>query len=273
MKLFLVVIIFSYGSTLFAQVCVEELKALKLEVMEAAGSERDVPLRLDQFKSIYQETHGLFEFPIVAAHGARWAYLNQRKTDLLVKSLLGFSTVWSGVYAGVKWASYKEFVQSLFATNRQVFVDTVAITRLVKKNYNDMNYLCECRDMYSSKSADLFEEYINQLSSVFLHIQNRTENKFSKAQKRELFRTALVFEQHSIVSKRVTEAFEKFNGHWRAGAKRAKNPSVKFAYFPKGKEMKFQDFSSRAERIKWAMESYDIAVSVGMDVVEDTLDL
>jgi hypothetical protein len=48
----------------------------------------------------------------------------------------------------------------------------------------------------------------------------------------------------------------------------ALHPVVRFAYFPRGKRFYFRNFADQSERIRRALEAYDLAAEVGWDAVE-----
>jgi hypothetical protein len=137
-------------------------------------------------------------------------------------------------------------------TNRQVFIDTYT------------NY-------YFTREYGLQPGAERILQPVLLAALNRVHRAreqgefLSLPERRDVFATALTWEQEMSVGPRVAEAVKKFNCPILKAL--ALKPVVRFRYFPKATVFFFRDFSDRFERTEYAMKSFDLAEQAGWDQV------
>ncbi|MDA8793560.1 hypothetical protein N9N67_09945 [Bacteriovoracaceae bacterium] len=254
--------------------CPKELKKyykeLNLTATKLAGSNQDINQRVDIYKKIFLDPshHGQFHFPLIAAHGAKWLESMIPEYNKKIKNALASSWVLFNREKQTRRRARASgvFIGQLLNTNQKVFVDTYSLYYFIKE-YQDNSKAKYCLQELWPQSKDQVNDYFDSVRKMF------QKSSISKAKLRQYYKTALIFEQESMVSDRVTLAFNIYRKKWRLGSILAKSPSVQFSYFPKNTVFYFSDFSKTDERVKYALRSYDIAIdySSSLQKVYDAL--
>ncbi len=254
MKAFLLTLLFTVSVQAQVNLAVE-YNRIRLEATQLAGRPQDIPQRVEQLKKMYLDSNGRYAFPLVAAHGAKYA-----------DKIFSITQTASELFSITTWfMDSKEMTQldrlnllvydltnELEDVNRFVFIDTYTNYYFAKK-YGRMI------------GADKF------IPAVLLQQLNKmlTIPVYTAEAKRELFYQALMYEQHARVSPMIKRVCGGFSEQWLLPL--IMKPQVQFSYFPVSTKFQFQDFSSEEERIHYALKSYDLAAQVGWPHVLNTL--
>lgn len=236
-----------------------DLQAAYLNIQKQAtvlsGRPQDIAQRIKYLKQMYVDSKGKYAFSLVAAHGAKFA-----------KNLFGVTQTASGVFSVITRMSES---QDLAKVNRLSEMTNTFSTQL--ENVNRFVFIDTYTNYYFSKiygryaGADQFVPARLLASLNKMHLAP----SLNETEKRALFHEALLHEQHTRVSPMVTKVCGGFSEKWLLPL--ILKPIVHFSYFPKNVYFQFTDFSSEAERIHYALKSYDLAVKVGWDHVAKTL--
>lgn len=225
---------------------------VRAKATQLAGQPEDIPQRIQILKKIYIDSHKNYTFPLVAAHGAKWAhnYFSKIKTSLNYINLSIPFYLRPNVYT----VEYEilQFINDLETINRAVFIDTFT-------NYFFTKYY---------GTSPLAQRKINpQLLKSLVNLHSN--KKISETEKRQAFVQSLMYEQLYTVSPGIKKAVSQFDNKILLSF--ILQPIFKFSYFPAWTYFKFDDFSNRDERIAYAIKSYDIAIQVGWDKVLNSL--
>lgn len=228
---------------------------IQKQAIQLSGRPQDIAQRVQHLKQMYVDSKGKYAFPLVAAHGAQFA-----------KKIFGVTQSASDVFSLIAQMSSSgelnkaqrlnemtsNFSTQLENVNRFVFIDTYT------------NY-------YFSKIYGRRPGAEKFIPSSLLNALNRMHEAktYNETEKRALFHEALLYEQHTRVSPMVTKVCGGYSEKWLLHL--ILKPIVRFAYFPKSVYFQFTDFSSEAERIHYALRSYDLAVQAGWVKVFNTL--
>lgn len=232
-----------------------EFQAIRAQATELAGEPGDIPQRARVLREIFIDSGGSHAFPLVAAHGALWAhrYFDQGGT---VATLIAQRYFYDPEEKAKRLAMLETFMDALKRTNRQVFIDTYT------------NY--QFSKLYGQRSEApefLPKELLDNLNRM--HQYRARGVQLPKARRRELFMTALLWEQESMVAQAVESAVAAFDCPILKAL--ALKPLVRFEYFPRTRFFAFEDFSSKQERITRAVQSYELAEDAGWETVLRTL--
>lgn len=254
MKVFLLTLLFAIS--LQAQVNLEaEYTRIRQEAVKLSGRPQDIPQRVELLKKMYLDSNGRYAFPLVAAHGAKYAdkifSVTQTVSQLFSLTALFSDSEEMAQLEKLNILTY-DLSQELEDVNRYVFIDTYTNYYFAKK-YGRM----EGADKYIPA---LLLQHLNKMLTISV---------YTTEAKRELFYQALVHEQRTRVSPMLTRVCGGFPEQWMLPL--IMKPRVQFSYFPKDVKFQFQDFSSEKERIYYALKSYNLAVQVGWQHVLNTL--
>lgn len=237
---------------------------IRAHALMLAGRPEDAPTRALFLHELYETSGGRHAFPEVALHGALWGHRflaqTQRATDWAQD--LGLTNV-SALEEIV--ATTEKFRKVLLETNRLVFVDT----------YTNFHFA----RLHGARphATDLVPAVL--LDPLRKSTQPSTVGPFSVTERRDLYNLALDWEQYSTVSDAMSKAMQNIVQRLDVGPdivnrilqKAFVSPVVHFAYFPSDTSFKFKNFADRAERIKYARQSYAIAEQVGWPKVASSM--
>jgi hypothetical protein len=225
------------------------------QAVQLAGEPLDMPKRALILDEIYRDSDGNHAFPLIALHGALWGY-DFFKVTGPIGNAIALRYFYDRKLMAEKKRLLNEFSVSFQKTNRSVFIDTYTNYYFTKQ--------------YGHEAGA--EKYIHPTLLAALnevHEAALTRQHLSPAKLKEVFQTALYYEQELTVGPNVHRAVQNFNCPVLTFF--ALKPVVHFAYFPFGAAFFFHDFSNQQERIRYATEAYDLAVHVGFDKVERTM--
>jgi hypothetical protein len=141
-----------------------------------------------------------------------------------------------------------EFSQGFKEANRSVFVDTYT------------NYFFTKSHGETAGAEELVPpELLEALNRA--HHARRAGRTLSRAERAQVFETALLFEQETTVGPKVQEEVAKFDCPVLTAI--VLRPVVRFAYFPRTTLLRFHDFSDKQERIEKAIRAAALAEDAG----------
>lgn len=229
--------------------------SIRAEATRVAGAPLDMPQRAMFLYEIYQDSGGNYAFPLVALHGALWGY-----KFFEVTGPIGDEIALRYFYSSTEMQEKKQllhaFSLSFQETNRSVFIDTYTNYYFTKK-------------FGTEAGAERFVNPVLLKALNLVHRARKERRQLDEDDRRSIFETALYYEQELTVGPRVRAAVQAF--HCPVLTFLALKPIVHFAYFPKGTEFFFKDFSDQQERILRATDAYDIANSVGWESVKSSI--
>ncbi len=225
--------------------------ALRAEAERLAGGPGDMPPRVAHLHSIFVDSGGNHAFPEVALHGALWAYgfYERRGT---VSRMIAYRYFYDREEKARRSYMLFEFSQGFKEANRSVFVDTWTNYHFTKLHGDG-----------PGAEEVLAPELLDALGRV--HHAARAGRRLGRAERAEVFRTALLFEQETTVGPKVREEVEKFDCPVLSAIVR--KPVVRFTYFPRSTYLRFHDFGDTDERIEHAVQSYELAEDAGWEGV------
>lgn len=254
MKALLLTLLFTVSVQAQANLAVE-YNRIHLEAIQLAGRPQDIQQRVAQLKKMYLDSNGRYAFPLVAAHGAKYAdkifSITQTASELFSITTWLIDSAETTQIDQLNLLVY-DLTNELEDVNRFVFIDTYTNYYFAKK-YGRMI------------GADKFipTQLLQHLNKML------TIPVYTAEAKRELFHHALMYEQHSRVSPMIKRVCGGFSEQWLLPL--IMQPQVQFSYFPENVKFKFKDFSSEEERVYYALKSYDLAAQVGWPHVLNTL--
>lgn len=231
-----------------------------------AGRADDAPTRATFLHDVYTSSKGNHAFPEVALHGALWGHRflaqTQRATDWATE--FGFTNV--GALERLVDAAEK-FRKVLLETNRLVFIDSYT-------NYHFARLHGRARSAETVVPRVLLDPLTQSTEAA----QGRI-GPFTLRQRESLYDVALAWEQYSTVADAMSAAVRDIVAHLDVGPdivnrllqKAFVRPVVHFEYFPAGTSFYFNNFADKAERIRYAKESYLIAERVGWPKVASSM--
>jgi hypothetical protein len=223
------------------------------DAIRLAGGPGDIPQRVAILHSIFVDSGGNHAFPEVALHGALWAHAFYERRGA-VSRLITYRYFYDREERARRAYMLYGFSEGFKQANRSVFVDT----------YSNYHF---SRQFGEAAGEVLSPELLDALNRV--HHARRAGRKLSLADRGEVFKTALLFEQERTVGPKVREEVSKFD--CPVLTKLVLRPLVRFAYFPRTTMMLFHDFGDTDERIEKAIRSYELAERAGWPTVAEAI--
>lgn len=227
----------------------------KQQARKLAGRPGDITQRVMVHHQLYRASFGNHVFPLVALHGALWAYGFFETTGKL-GDLIGLRYFYDEEEKKTRMKMLDGFAEGFKAINREVFVDT----------FTNFHFSWRCGETAGAE-AFLHPELLDALNEA--HRATRKQESLSEERKKHLFTKALHFEQECTVAPGIARELERFDCPILRAL--CLMPIVRFSYFPAWRHFYFRDFSDKEERIRRAMHSYQIAESQGWDRVEASM--
>ncbi len=220
-----------------------------------AGAPGDIVQRVVAHHSIWLDSRGNHAFPLVALHGALWAYGFFELTGKLAQ-LIQYRYFLDAEERASRLAMLMSFAEGFKAVNREVFIDTFTNYYFTKEHGRE-------------KGADRFlrAELLDALNEM--HAATAAERALDTDRARHVFVQALLFEQEVTVAPGIQREIVKLDCPILTAL--CKKPMVRFSYFPIWRRFYFRDFASKDERIDKAIRSFDIAQYRGWDEVERSM--
>ncbi len=228
---------------------------LRLEAERLAGRNRDLAQRATVYHHIYHHSRGNHLFPLIAAHGALWAG-GYFAFGIELGRWLAWLSPFSAAAREHKRRLLEEFADAFRNVNRLVCIETYAtyhFTELHGDHPNACNLI----------PAPL----LTQLKRV--HRARTSAVPLEAPEKREVFKTFFLNEQATVVGPKINAAGREFQ--WPLMRYLALMPHVRFAYMH-GLGLQFWNFCDESQRVKNGMRACDIALDVGLQYVEQTLE-
>ena len=224
---------------------------LKARARTLAGAPGDILPRVAAHRAIYLDSKGNHAFPLIALHGALWGYDFFEVTGRLGE-LVSYRYFLDAEEKKVRLGMLNGFAEGFKAVNREVFVDTWT------------NYAFTKRHGLEPGAEELVRgELLEALNEV--HDATGRGVTLSDERKRQVFVTALAFEQEATVAPGIARELAKFDCPILRAL--CMKPTVKLAYFPLLRRFYFRDFSNKEERLERAVRSFDIAAHRGWEAV------
>jgi hypothetical protein len=220
---------------------------IRTEARRVAGGPGDMPQRVALLHSIFEDSGGNHAFPEVALHGALWAYGFYERRGA-VSRMITYRYFYDREERARRAYMLFAFSQGFKEANRSVFVDTYT-------NYHFTKRFGDVQGAEAVVPAKLLEE-LNRV-----HRASRSGQRLTGAERRQVFETALLFEQERTVGPKVKAEVEKFDCPILTAI--VLKPIVRFSYFPHHAILRFRDFSNTEERIEKAIRSLDLAERAG----------
>lgn len=224
---------------------------IRKEAVVLAGDPEDIPQRVAMLFSLYVESKGNHPFPLIALHGALWLHCFFKDVEkFLQHSPMPDRT------RKARLETLDSFTRALKEANREVFIDTYT-------NYFFTRYFGEMEGAGVISGSDVVAMFRK------IHAAAGTGEHLIGSDLKDAFTACLVWEQRNSVSPRVKE--ESMRIHCPVLQAFCLRPVVRFTYFPFLKLLCFKNFADPAERVSKAIESFDIAVSVGWNEVIESI--
>ena len=230
-------------------------KEVRAEAVRLAGGPGDMPPRVALLHSIFVDSGGNHVFPEVALHGALWAYWFYERRGT-VSRMISSRYFYDREERARRAYMLFEFSQGFKEANRSVFIDTYTNYFFTKRHGED-------------PGADEIvpPELLEALNRA--HHAGRAGRKLPRAERAEVFETALLYEQETTVGPKVKEEVSKFD--CPVLTRIVLKPIVHFAYFPRTTLMRFHDFSDKQERIEKAVRAAALAEDAGWPEVGNAI--
>ncbi len=220
---------------------------IKADAVRLAGGPGDMPQRVALLHSIFADSGGNHAFPEVALHGALWAYGFYERRGA-VSRMITYRYFYDRDERARRAYMLFVFSQGFKEANRSVFMDTYTNYFFTKRHGED-----------PGAEAVIAPQLLDALNRV--HHAARSGRALSRAERRHVYETSLLFEQETTVGPKVKEEVSKFN--CPILSRIVLTPIVHFGYFPRFTVMRFHDFSNTDERIEKAIHSYELAEESG----------
>lgn len=222
------------------------------EATVLAGGLHDLTQRATVYRQIFRDSGRNHTFPLIAAHGALWARGYFQFGFALARKL-----VWQYFYSAAKRQQQldqlAQFADTFRDINRRVCVDTYA-------NFHFTAEHGEASGAAEFVSCDLLTE-LNHL-----HHARRNGRALSSSERQSLFTAHFLNEQQQVVGPSIADAVAKLD--WPLLRNIALRPSIRFAYFPAGRTLRFRDFTQQTERVANGLSAFQLGAEQGWDVVE-----
>lgn len=219
------------------------------------GGLSDLSRRATVYRHIFLASGGNHAFPLIAAHGALWAG-GYFRLGMRLGSVLSWQYLGQPSLRRHQLQKLNAFADVFREINRRVCIDTYV-------NY----HFTRQYGRYAESGRFLPPELGESLNR--LHAATKAGRTLSEAEKRCVFETHFRQEQRHIVGPTLTEAVSRFD--WPLVKAIALKPRVRFAYFPSGTGIWFQNFASQDERIEQGLRAFEIAAHVGWSTVDAAL--
>ncbi len=225
------------------------------QAVRIAGGPGDMPQRVALLHAIFEDSGANHAFPEVALHGALWAYGFYERRGA-VSQMITYRYFYDRDERARRAYMLFAFSQGFKEANRSVFIDT----------YTNYFFTKRHGDAPGAETV-LAPQLLEALGRV--HAAARSHRRLSRTERRQVFETALLFEQENTVGPKVREEVAKFDCPILTAI--VLKPIVRFAYFPRLTLLRFHDFGNTDERIEKAVRSLELAERAGWPHVSDCI--
>jgi hypothetical protein len=227
----------------------------KEETTRLAGPLEDIPRRAALLHGLFLDSGGNHVFPLIAAHGALWAYRYFEVGGSLGR-LIARRYFYSEKERAYRLGILQEFAEGFRRVNRQVCIDTWTNFHFTREHGRE-------RGAAEVVPPPLLEA----LNTV--HAARAAGRSLSATERRHVFTQSFEWEQELTVAPGVKTAVEQFQCFFMRTL--CLKPLVRFAYFPRLQFLLFHNFADKAERIAKGMRAYDLARRAGWPKVKESL--
>lgn len=232
-----------------------QYQKLREEATILAGAPSDIPQRAAILHEIFLDSNGNHGFAEIAVHGALWGYRFFETTGTL-GNIISYRYFYDREEMKYRHGLLQGFAEGFKTANRSVFIDTYSNYHFVK-NFGEEK----------EAEAVLKPELLAVLRQVAKAAKEKT--LLDALVRRNIFQTALQWEQETTVAPKVKEEIGKFDCPILRNL--VMHPVVRFKYFPRFKYFLFKNFSDTDERIRKAHESFDVGERSGWQKVFDSM--
>lgn len=230
---------------------------LRTEGFALAGEVHDLQKRMDLYHSMYLASGKRHVFALIATHASRWA-MGYFKLGQLGARIASLPYLCIPGRRQHKLDAVAAFAERFRSIHRQVCAESYAIFQYTRQ-YGGNEVI---RAVIGTRFTALLVE---------CHASCTAGSAYPRYKRQQLFHAFLAWEQEHVVTPQVDEAFASVD--WPLIAWLAKRPMIRFPYFGKHERLRFRDFSSQDDRVCAGMQAFHIAEDVGLQLVEDALDL
>jgi hypothetical protein len=227
----------------------------RVEAERLAGRNRDLAQRATVYHHLYHHSCGNHLFPLIAAHGALWA-----GGYFAFGTQLGRCLSWLSLFSPTDRQRKRELLEAFADAFRNV-------NRLVCIETYTTYHFTALHGTHPVASKLVPPALLTQLNRV--HQARKSGTPLTASEKREVFQAFFLNEQATVVGPKINSAGKSFQ--WPLMRWLALKPHVRFAYMG-GCGLQFWNFCDEAQRVKNGMRACDIALNVGLDFVERTLE-
>ena len=222
---------------------------------QLAGGLLEIPRRAALLQDLFHQSGGNHIFPLIAAHGALWAY-----GFFEVGGTLG-RLIAQRYFYNRREKEYRLSLLERFATdfrtiNRQVFIDT-------HTNFHFSRVHGREPGAEQLMPAELLQA-LNHVHSVV-----EQSGRLNDDEKAAVFRQSFQWEQERTVAGGVKQAVNQFDCPFMKAL--CLKPPVRFKFFPRWKYLWFRDFTSQTERVAKGLRVLELAQKAGWQRVEQSL--
>ena len=231
------------------EVSIESLEAAYATIHQVAedrsGTTLDAPRRAVIYFSIYEDSQGNFMFPLVATHGSLWGVHHTLRIERGLQHIAGLSR-----HGRInRWIEAFDRVRDI---NRRVFVE-------IYSTFYFTRYYGQHPRAGEIIKPDVLEQYNRVHKAISSGVQ------LTEEERRDVYYTIFVHEQEDIVDPGIQEAAAASGSPYLVRAFRRVRP--RFRYFPRGRRLKFTDFTSIDQRNREGLRALAWAEAVGSERV------
>ena len=232
-----------------------EYSNLKQQATRLAGPLLDIPRRAILLDEMFRHSGGNHVFPVIAAHGALWAYRFFEVGGRLGR-IIAYRYFYNPREREYRLGLLNRFAEGFRQVNRQVFIDSWT-------NY----HFAENYGLETGADQVIQPSLLDALNQV--HAARKSGSTLSDDQKKKVFEQSFHWEQELTVAPGVQQAIEQFE--CRIMIALCTKPVVRFAYFPRMRYLWFKNFADKQERIDKGLRAADYAFRTGWDHVRSAL--
>lgn len=235
----------------------ERFQAFKAEAEVLAGGILEIPRRVLILLDMYHHSGGNHTFPLIAAHGALWAFGYFEAGGSLGR-VIAKRYFYNSTERIYRMGLLHRFAEDFRRVNRQVCVDT----------WTNYRFAAECGHL---PGAEKFvpQPLLGALTRI--HAARAAGETMPTEERRQIFEHSFHCEQERTVAPGVLAAVNAFE--CRIMQFLCLHPLVRFSYFPTCRYLMFRNFAAMNERIEKGLKAWDIAAQRGWAEVENCLGL
>ncbi|MBM4005534.1 MAG: hypothetical protein FJ295_19965 [Planctomycetes bacterium] len=228
---------------------------IQSEATQMAGGLTDLAQRAAVYHQLFHVTRGNHLFPVIAAHGALWAR-RYFAVGLRLAKVLSLQYAARPAVRQSQLEAVARFADTLRDINRRVCIDT----------YTNYHFVARYGD-HSAVADYMGPELLEALRKV--HAAARARRRLTDSEKRDVFQSHFLHEQRTIVGSTIVRAVADLD--WPLVKWIALKPAIRFAYFPNGNRLWFQNFVDQDERVRNGMKAFEFAIDAGEERLTSSL--